>query len=267
MEDPNKGVAIGPKQNTLQQKIREMKVLHQDLETNKNKIVKLLQDLSPIEMYTVIRYGTTDKKLEQSWEIWKLTAKATLYFERLSMLEGALLGSSIIGTRVVKKVKEINYFLLMLTNYVESVTKATKTDLEYLKKNNKDVKDGDIYQKVLFEFGTPQDGVQVQSYFLRNHGTEAERQKKNYIEQRSYFFVFLDKKRSSYQESVVEELKKIINTEPCADAAVHNDAEKKIWIVGFEIFVNSAHMKIYNQTSFRLVYRILQVPGCSVRLN
>lgn len=255
-----------PKQNELNAQTKKMQTLLLDLDENINEIVRILKDLTPPEMLKVISKSHMKHQDNGNFkEIWKLTANAKLGSNKLSILEGALLGPAANGTRVVDTPDEIDYFKIMLVVYIESTSTPSKEFDEYaLRRAN--TPDISVYRNTMFCFGE-EASVKVRSYFQRNVIVPTYRQLKWYPEEWVYFFAFSREEQSDYQKTIIAAIETIVKTEACMMESYFDEKTKSFWVKGTEMFANRTDKKIYNHTPFRLVYRIVQIPKSWVKVE
>lgn len=280
MEDPNRnggGDGIEPIKKKLKEQIETVNTLILNLARNKDAIVNVLKYLTPPEMYVVMRSSVQDREFAELLEIWKLVAYAKLGHQWVSQLEGALLGTAGNGMRVVRKTTEINYFHLMFAYYLEwePYTDVTTEEHDRLT-GNYEYEITEIYSNILFEFQGEHFAVKVKAYFARNteHAELTDGDLENfirpyYLEQRDYIFIFLDDEETDLQEQVLETLSKSLEAVACADVHNYRDVEEdKLWLSGREMFLNRLELAEFRcHTPFRLIYRILQLPGVSVKFK
>jgi hypothetical protein len=268
MEDPNEprappeGGASGDGEEPEQKRAREvLRIKHyvNDLfaafDKNKNLIAKTLAYLNPIEIFVITREATGDLAFSRHKKLWKSIATEKFGLKRRMNLEILLIYTDPFrptSTALVSSADEIDYFKLMLTEYI-------------------------ISKIIRFKRGN--DPMDIESM---------KRQIPQWMSQKNYFskeinFVF-DFRNEQFKYEHILALDPSTNQVVSGHYFTNLGSFAQNWItkilhtvLGTDHFDRIKHSESYlyafkinetdTWTTFRIIYGILQIPGVSLAIK
>lgn len=268
MEDPNEprappsGGAGGEGKEPEQKRAREVvRIRHyvNDLfaafDKNKATIAKTLAYLNPIEIFVITREATGDRAFSQHKELWKLIATQKFGLKKRMELETLLIEADPerpTSTALLSSVDEIDYFKLILTEYI-------------------------ISKIIQFKRGD-----------VRSDIEDMKRRIPTWVSQRNYNskeinFIF-EPRNDQFNYEYILALDPSTNQIVSGHYFTHVGLFAQNWItkvlhivLGTDHFDRIKHSETYvyafginetdTRTTFRIIYGILQIPGIALRVE